>query len=54
MIKMQIKLHLQAKVTTARGTHTKEVLFPDKSLKLSYKVNVANIDTPKNIDFNEN
>lgn len=40
-------------VTTARGTHTKEVLFPDKSLKLSYKVNVANIDTPKNIDFNE-
>ncbi|HEH8019519.1 TPA: DUF1542 domain-containing protein [Staphylococcus aureus] len=36
-------------VTTARGTHTKEVLF----LKLSYKVNVANIDTPKNIDFNE-
>ena len=34
-------------VTTARGTHTKEVLFPDKSLKLSYKVNVANIDTPK-------
>ncbi|MQH58363.1 DUF1542 domain-containing protein, partial [Escherichia coli] len=26
---------------------------PDKSLKLSYKVNVANIDTPKNIDFNE-
>lgn len=41
-------------VTTARGTHTKEVLFPDKSLKLSYKVNVANIDTSKNIDFNEN
>lgn len=40
-------------VTTACGTHTKEVLFPDKSLKLSYKVNVANIDTPKNIDFNE-
>ncbi|HDD7042193.1 TPA: DUF1542 domain-containing protein [Staphylococcus aureus] len=40
-------------VTTARGTHTKEVLFPDKYLKLSYKVNVANIDTPKNIDFNE-
>ncbi|HBE7043783.1 TPA: DUF1542 domain-containing protein [Staphylococcus aureus] len=40
-------------VTTARGTHTKEVLFPDKSLKLSYKVNVTNIDTPKNIDFNE-
>lgn len=40
-------------VTTARGTHTKEVLFPDKSLKLSYKVNIANIDTPKNIDFNE-
>lgn len=40
-------------VTTARGTHTKELLFPDKSLKLSYKVNVANIDTPKNIDFNE-
>lgn len=40
-------------VTTARGTHTKEILFPDKSLKLSYKVNVANIDTPKNIDFNE-
>ncbi|HBG9559273.1 LPXTG-anchored DUF1542 repeat protein FmtB [Staphylococcus aureus] len=40
-------------VTTARGTHTKEVLFPDKSLKLSYKVNVANIDTPKNIDLNE-
>lgn len=40
-------------VTTARGTHTKEVLFPDKSLKLSYKVNVANIDTSKNIDFNE-
>lgn len=40
-------------VTTARGTHTKEVLFPDKFLKLSYKVNVANIDTPKNIDFNE-
>lgn len=40
-------------VTMARGTHTKEVLFPDKSLKLSYKVNVANIDTPKNIDFNE-
>lgn len=40
-------------VTTARGTHTKEVLFPDKSLKLSHKVNVANIDTPKNIDFNE-
>ena len=40
-------------MTTARGTHTKEVLFPDKSLKLSYKVNVANIDTPKNIDFNE-
>ncbi|MCO4455785.1 methicillin resistance protein FmtB [Staphylococcus aureus] len=40
-------------VTTALGTHTKEVLFPDKSLKLSYKVNVANIDTPKNIDFNE-
>ncbi|HHW9398657.1 TPA: LPXTG-anchored DUF1542 repeat protein FmtB [Staphylococcus aureus] len=40
-------------VTTAHGTHTKEVLFPDKSLKLSYKVNVANIDTLKNIDFNE-
>lgn len=40
-------------VTTACGTHTKEVLFPDKSLKLPYKVNVANIDTPKNIDFNE-
>lgn len=40
-------------VTTARGTHTKEVLFPDKTLKLSYKVNVANIATPQNIDFNE-
>lgn len=40
-------------VTTARGTNTKEVLFPDKSLKISYKVNVANIATPQNINFNE-
>lgn len=40
-------------VTTNRGTHAPEVLLPEKSLKLTYKVRVDNVPTPQQIDFKD-
>ncbi|EHJ09075.1 SasC/FmtB family protein [Staphylococcus simiae] len=40
-------------VRTENNTHTKEVLFPEKSLKLTYKVNIDNVPTPQQIHFND-